>query len=128
MDHLKTKKVKIFYSKADVISRSPLIQSARKHYIHSKRSGGFWVSVRDLSQAEIIANDTVNIKINIEIRIGYNKKIIDLDYKKLFIEFKGNIYKLVNEIDQYFYDNNDLTLKCKMINDPPTFEGADEYE
>lgn len=109
----KPHKIKAYYYD-ETICPKPLPPLKTRVYIHGK--SGFWAYVRDLSQAEIVANTTVDIKINLEITVNYNPEILKL-YSDLWIEFNKTTYKLQSKPDEYNYNKGDMKLRVEERKD-----------
>lgn len=122
----KNDKIKCFYS---VKRREKPNVITVRHFIHSRRSGGLWAFVRDLSQQERQANDAVEHSVAVVITIGYNPKFL-ANWEKIIIIDKNDVsYKLKEKPDEFAYAKTDLKFTAYAFKNEDTYDAeADEYE
>jgi hypothetical protein len=124
---VKNKKIKCFY---------PIIRSEKpnvikiRHFIHSPKSEGFWATIRDFSQEERTANDSVGHNVAVKITVGYNLKLIDNYEKLIIIDSRGTTYRIKEKPDEFFYGGKgDITFTAYAFDDATQYDlTADEYE
>jgi len=89
-----------------------------KCYLHSRKSGGFWTYVRDLSERERLASQATHIDQTLIFKFTNNPILRRGDF---FMEFAGSVYRAV-VIDNFeFRTTDDLTMRGDRVN-PPEFE------
>lgn len=93
-----------------------------RHFIHSQKSGGFWVHVRDLSQRERLANEAVGHDVVVSIQMGYNPAVLRLWESLIIIDERGVSYKLKEKPDEYAYDKGDIKLTAYAFKDTNLYE------
>lgn len=100
----KDKKVQFFYIETKVVDG---YEQVIKHYIHSKKSGGLWCYVRELSENERFSARSVQVEETTQFVIVYNPKIVS----ELKLEFDGKTYEIVS-IDKYQYNKSDMVIRA----------------
>ncbi len=126
MNERKNDKIKCFYP---VKRRDKPNVITVRHFIHSKKSGGLWAFVRDLSQQERQANDAVEHSTAVVIKVGYNPKLLANWEKIIIVDKNGVSYKLKEKPDEFTYAKTDLKFTAYAFKDGDKYEAeADEYE
>lgn len=103
----KDKKVQFFSISTKVIDG---YEKVIKTYIHSKKSGGLWCYVRELSENERFSARAVQVEETTQFKVVYNPKIVN----ELYLEFKGKTYDIVS-IDGYEHNKSDLVIRANEI-------------
>ena len=114
----KDKKVQFFSISTKVIDG---YEKVIKTYIHSKKSGGLWCYVRELSENERFSARAVQVEETTQFKVVYNPKIVN----ELFLEFNGKTYDIVS-IDGKEHNKTDLVIRANEIL-APSFDEV-EYE
>lgn len=104
---VKDKKVQVFGIKTAVKDGYEVVV---KTYIHSKKSGGLWAFVRELSENERFSAKAVQVEETTQFKIVYNPKITT----ELYIEFGGKTYDIVS-IDKFEFNKTDLVIRANEI-------------
>jgi len=118
----KTKKVQMYFPKRTEN------ESFIRHFIHTKKSLGFWAFVRDLTLNEIVKNTTIDIKNDLFIETNFHSKIVELWQAPLIIIFNNKTYKISAKPDEVFYLNKELKINAVEFEDTKFYEDEDEYE
>ena len=103
----KDKKVQFFRLSTQVVDG---YEKVIKTYIHSKKSGGLWCYVRELSENERFSARAVQVEETTQFKVVYNPKIVN----ELYLEFKGKTYDIVS-IDGYEHNKSDLVIRANEI-------------
>ena len=114
----KDKKVQFFSISIKVIDG---YEKVIKTYIHSKKSGGLWCYVRELSENERFSARAVQVEETTQFKVVYNPKIVN----ELYLEFKGKTYDIVS-IDGKEFNKTDLVIRANEIL-APSYDEV-EYE
>lgn len=122
---VKNKKLKCFY--VETTKAKPLQILARR-YIHSQASGGFWCSVRDLSQKERLANEAVGHETVVTFIVGFNLKILQMWEKLTLVDEQGRTYTIKEKPDEFDYTKQDIKIRAYEFKDERTYQGGDTYE
>ena len=122
---VKNKKLKCFY--VETTKAKPLQILARR-YIHSRASGGFWCSVRDISQKERLANSAVGHETIVNFIVGYNPKILSMWEKLTLVDEQGRTYTIKEKTDEFDYTKQDIKIVAYEFKDERTYQGGDTYE
>lgn len=122
---VKNKKLKCFY--VETTKAKPLQILARR-YIHSRASGGFWCSVRDISQKERLANSAVGHETIVNFIVGYNPKILSMWEKLTLVDEQGRTYNIKEKPDEFDYTKQDIKIVAYEFKDERTYQGGDTYE
>lgn len=93
----------------------------RRHFLHSKDSG-LWAYVRDLSQAEVVANQTVNIKINLIFQMNWNERIITNWNDPIVLIFNGRTYRTNQKPDEFEYRKGDIRIQAEAFVDTEKYD------
>ena len=118
----KTDKVQIYYPKA---TREGKHETLERHFIH-KRDGGFWVSARDLTQREQVANGAKDIVNTVQFEANKQTRLISL-WQDLFILFRGKHYKINAKPDEYDHVTGTIKINATQFVDNNEYTG-DVYE
>ena len=122
----KNQKIRAFYV---VIQRAKPNVIKVRHFIHSRKSGGFWASVRDFSQAERQSNEAIGHSNAVSIVIGNNPKIIKDWEKLIFIDERNISYRLKEKPDEFNYSKGDIKMTAYAFKDDEDYSlEADEYD
>lgn len=124
MSDTKGQKIRCFYA---VVTREKPVKTYTRKFIHSKESGGFWAHIRDLTQRERLANEAVGHQTAVQIRVGFNPKILDLWDSLVVIDERGNFYKIKEKPDEYEYDKSDIKFTAYAYRDDTQYV-EDIYE
>ena len=103
----KDKKVQFFHISTKVIDG---YEKVIKTYIHSKKSGGLWCFVRELSENERFTAKSVQVEETTQFKVVYNPKIVN----ELYLEFKGKTYDIVS-IDGFEHNKTDLVIRANEV-------------
>ena len=122
---VKNKKLKCFY--VETTKAKPL-QILAGRYIHSRASGGFWCSVRDISQKERLANSAVGHETIVNFVVGYNPKILQMWEKLTLVDEQGRTYIIKEKPDEFDYTKQDIKIVAYEFKDERTYQGGDTYE
>ncbi|MGN0817483.1 MAG: head-tail adaptor protein [Christensenellaceae bacterium] len=121
---VKGKKIRCFY--AETVREKPT-KTHTRHFIHSKDSGGFWAHIRDLSQREKLANESVGHQTVVQIIVGYNPKILDMWERLTIIDEKGVSYTIREKPDEFEYAKEDLKITAYAFRDEKDYT-EDTYD
>jgi len=108
---VKDKKVKVFMIER---KREDGYEVKTKKYLHSKKSGGIWAYVRDLTEQERFAALAVNVEQTIVFKFTFNEKL----KADVMFEFKGTTYKKAST-DSFEFNKTDLVIKAERCEQPP---------
>lgn len=99
----KDKKVRFFDISTKVVDG---YEKVIKTYIHSKKSGGLWCYVRELSENERFSARAVQVEETTQFKVVYNPKIVN----ELYMEYKDKTYNIVS-IDGFEGNKTDLVIR-----------------
>ncbi len=100
----------------------------RRHFLHSKKSCGFWAEVRDLSRKENSANNATGEEVILLITIGYNPAILQAFHDLIIEDEHGNTYKIKNKPDEFNYSKCDIKIEAYRYKDNTVYSEDDIYE
>ena len=103
----KDKKVQFFSISTKVIDG---YEKVIKTYIHSKKSGGLWCYVRELSENERFSARAIQVEETTQFKVVYNPKIVN----ELYLEFNSKTYDIVS-IDGFENNKSDLVIRANEI-------------
>jgi len=124
---MRRQKAQFYYPRTLKREEGSTIKERVRHFIYSEdiyKSGGLWVSVRDVQASEAISSGLAYEKHNIKIKAAYNSRITG----DCYVIFQNKIYNVNGTPDMYnFNKRSEMNLVAVETNDTYSYKG-DEYE